>query len=146
MKAESRQQEIAISKFRIKGLRQELREEETALRKDLHRLRKERMDGQTKTDSNAAYNIDINGTLIRNVDHIQDLLTSAEILPATRINMFLWVWSNGTYTLAEVRLAGATADRTGIGITKRSPTDAINPLAGTRIAVRRALDDWMRKC
>ena len=143
MKVESRQQVVAITKFRIKGLRRELREEEEVLRHDLRHLRKEKMNGQPKTDSDAPYALIIDGAIIDSLPNLSDIIAASNIGP--RSDMHLWIWSNDTYTLAEVRSTGAFSNTSGIGITKRSPTDVINADAGMRIAVRRALDDWMRR-
>jgi len=143
MKVENRQQAVAGSKHRIKHLRCELREEEAILRRDLQRLRKEKMNGQSKTDSDAAYKSNIYGANIVNLDHLKDLLTDIPLDVAG--DLLLWSCTNDTYTLAQVKLRRDDVYTTGIGITKRSPTDPINTTAGTRIAVRRALDDWLRK-
>ncbi len=144
MKVESRQQVVAITKFRIKDLRRELREEEEVLRHDLRHLRKEKMNGKDKTDSDAPYALKTCAIRIVDLDHLKDLIDATSIPLDIKDNLFLWSWTNDTYTLAEVRSTGAFPNTSGIGITKRSPTDAINATAGMRIAVRRALDDWMR--
>lgn len=143
MKAQDRRDKIGAARQTIKRLLAETS-------RDVRRLKKEQQKERQgdKTDSSSPY------TLIHdnNYSHTQMLAEYLDIIlkdvgidGALAAIMSIRMWTNNTYTVAQVRLPGDDVGKWGVGVTKRCPTDAKNTEIGARLAVRRALVDWKEK-
>lgn len=76
--------------------------------------------------------------------YIHHLLRRTGLTQQHRTEKFeVIVYTNDTYTVAEVYRSGCTM--TGIGVSKCCPTDKQSTDIGSKIAVVRALRDWKMK-